>query len=76
MEPELGQGGGRQTQGTGIGQMAQARHQHQGQGHHQLAPALPPMALLDPLTAAGGLVVLAAGQGREPQGLQAPQQDR
>ena len=75
MEPGLGQGGARQAEGTGIGQMAQARHQHQSQGHHQLAPTLPPMALLETLAAAWGVViVLATGPGGEAELLQAPQQ--
>ena len=75
MEPGLGQGGARQAEGTGIGQMAQARHQHQSQGHHQLAPTLPPMALLKTLAAAWGVViVLATGPGGEAELLQAPQQ--
>ncbi len=75
MEPGLGQGGARQAEGTGIGQMAQTRHQHQSQGHHQLPPTLPPVALLKTLTTAERVViVLAPGPGREAELLEALQQ--
>ena len=48
--------------------MAQARHQQQQQGHHQLAPLLPPAALLPLLARAERLPVVAIAQaGREAQ---------
>lgn len=75
MKPERRQGAAGTSQNTGLGQMPGSRHKHQQQGHHQLAPALPPVALALPLVTAAGQVVLP-GPGLVAKPLQAMQQGR
>ena len=79
VHPEVGEqsGGWGCRQLPQHGQMAQARDQHQGQRHHQLPPLLPPVALLQPAQAAGGVgVLLVARMGSKTEPLQRINQSR
>ncbi len=79
VKPEVGQQGGGwgRRQLPQHGQMAQARDQHQGQRHHQLTPLLPPVALLQPPQAAGGIgVLLITRMGSKAEALQRIDQPR
>ena len=78
MKPLIGQQAGHHRPGNGPhqGQMAQARHQQQRQRHHQLAPLLPPVLVLQPLPPRRDLQACLTAAGLKAQARQGLLQSR